>query len=63
MTKHKRDCRRLCEHAGLSVTGIEHRGSGHLAINTDRGMLIFPSTPSSRRWRVNMEAQVRRISR
>ena len=62
MTKHKRECRRLCEQVGLDVSGIECR-SRHLALHTSKGVLIFPSTPSDHRWRLNMRAQARRLAR
>lgn len=62
MSKHKRDCVRLCEEAGLDVFCVEHR-SRHLAMHTTKGFLIFPSTPSSYRWRMNMRAQARRLAR
>ena len=62
MNKHKRDCLRLCDEAGLDVTGIEHR-RGHMAFHTTQGLLFFPSTPSDYRWRMNMRAQARRLGR
>jgi hypothetical protein len=62
MTKHKRECLRLCEQVGLDVCGVEHR-SRHLALHTSKGVLIFPSTPSDHRWRMNMRALARRLAR
>lgn len=61
MHKHKRECRRLCDSAGLTVSHIEHRGNGHIALHTDRGILFCAGTPSDRRWRLNMLAQARRL--
>jgi len=61
--KYKRECRRLCEQAGLDVAYIEHRGGGHLAMHTEKGFLIFPGTPGDRRWRLNMRAHARRLAR
>lgn len=62
MSRHRRDCLIMCEQAGLEVTSLEHR-SGHLALHTNKGMLIFPSTPSDHRWRLNMRALARRLAR
>lgn len=62
MTKHKRECLRLCEQAGLEVSDIEYR-SRHLAFHTSKGMLIFPCSPSDHRWHMNMRAQARRLAR
>lgn len=61
MTKHERECWRICEGAGLIVGRVEHRGR-HLAYHTSGGMLIFPCTPSDWRWQRNMRAQARRLS-
>ena len=60
MNKHIRDCRRVCEEAGLAVERVEHRGR-HMAIHTSAGMLTFPCTPSDHRWRRNMLSVARRL--
>lgn len=62
MTKHRHECLRLCEQAGLDVSSVEHR-SRHLAVHTSKGMLVFPNTPGDHRWRLNMRAQARRLAR
>lgn len=62
MSKYKRECLRLCEQVGLDVMCIEHR-SRHLAMHTTKGLLIFPSTPSDYRSRMNMRALARRLAR
>lgn len=62
MTKHRRECVRICEDEGLDVVGIENR-SRHLALHTSKGVLFCPNTPSDRRWRMNMRAHVRRLVR
>jgi hypothetical protein len=62
MSKYKRECLRLCEQTGLDVACVEHR-SRHLAMHTTKGLLIFPSTPSDHRWRMNMRAEARRLAR
>lgn len=62
MSKHKRECLRLCEQAGLEVEFVEHR-SRHLAIHTVKGFLIFPCTPSDQRWRANMRSEARRLAK
>ena len=62
MTKHKRECRRICEQAGLDVMGVETRRGGHVAVHTAQGLLFCPGTPGDRRWRWNARAMARRMA-
>ena len=61
MRKHHRDCRAICEDAGLTVLGIDPRRR-HLVVLCDEGPLFMPCTPSDRRWRLNARAQARRLA-
>jgi hypothetical protein len=60
MSKHKRECIELCRAEGLTVIGSRNRGK-HWAVTCAEGEIIFPSTPSDRRWRYNARAFVRRL--
>lgn len=62
MTKHSRECIKVCTEAGLSVERMEH-GSRHIHMHTSKGMLVFPSTPSDQKWKVNMRSVARRLAR
>ena len=62
MTRHERDCLRLCDEEGLTELRLAHRGR-HLAVVHAAGTVFFPCTPSDRRWRRNMRSLVRRVAR
>jgi hypothetical protein len=62
MNKHLRECRALCEEAGLCVCRIEHGGK-HLKIICNEGKVTMPSTPSDRRWREKALSFARRLAR
>jgi hypothetical protein len=58
MRKHLRECVKLCESEGLTDVTIL-KGRKHLKIGSAQGMVVFPSTPSDRRWRHNATRYVR----
>ena len=62
MTKHLRDCIRICEDAGLGVREARHRAK-HLVVICDEGPVFFASTPSDWRWTRNARAFARRLAR
>lgn len=49
MNKHIKECVRIVSAAGLRIAEVRY-GSKHLKIVTNHGLLIAPSTPSSKRW-------------
>jgi len=59
MRKHIKECRNICNNAGLSVLGIEFRGK-HLAVRCTEGRIFMPCTPSDYRWRHNAKSLARR---
>lgn len=62
MHKHIRECRAICETAGLGVLGIDtHRR--HLVVRCVEGSIVMPSTPSDHRWRLNARGFARRLAR
>lgn len=62
MHRHRRDCLEICTGAGLTVLGVEERGR-QWGVRCAEGLVICPSTPSDRRWRLNLRAQARRMAR
>lgn len=62
MNKHMRECRAICEDAGLSVLGIDTRRR-HLTIRCVEGAVVMPSTPGDHRWRLNARGVARRLAR
>ena len=58
MRKYERECIKLCENGGLTNLEISHRGK-HLKIKSSHGMLVMPSTPGDRRWRYNLQRNIR----
>ena len=62
MTKHERECIRLCKRAGLQVLQIRYGGK-HLKIACTQGVIVCPSTPSDVRWHRNLLSIARRFAR
>ena len=62
MTRHLRDCRRICEDAGLTALGADTRHK-HPRILCLEGAVVVPSTPGDRRSPWNMRAFCRRMAR
>jgi predicted RNase H-like nuclease len=60
--KHERECIDICQDVGLTVLTVERR-KRHMAVHCEEGFLVFPSTPSDHRWRLNMRATARRLGR
>lgn len=61
MHKHKRECLRICQVAGLNVLDLRYAGK-HMAIVCSEGVLSCPCTPSDQRWARNFAAQARRLA-
>ena len=61
MSKHHRDCVRICEQAGLSVLQISFGGK-HLKVVCAQGTVVCPSTPSDHRWVRQLRAFARRLA-
>lgn len=61
MTRHERECLRICAEAGLKSLQIRYGGK-HLKIACSRGMIVCPSTPSDVRWQRNLRSIARRIA-
>lgn len=62
MTKHERECIRLCKSAGLQVLQIRYGGK-HLKIACAQGVIVCPSTPSDVRWHRNLLSIARKVAR
>lgn len=62
MSKHTRECRAICEAAGLTVLGIDMRRR-HPVVRCVEGSVVMPSTPSDHRWRLNARCVARRLAR
>jgi hypothetical protein len=60
MSKHERDCARICCAAGLTVLEIAY--GRHLKIVCRQGTVICAKTPSDHRWAKNLQAVARRIA-
>ncbi len=62
MNRQEREYHAVCAAEGFDLLGIEQRGK-HLALHFDAGVVFAAKTPSDRRNRANVVAQVRRIHR
>ena len=62
MTKHVRECRKVCEGAGLTVLEMRH-GKNHLKIVCAQGFITCGCTPSDIRWIKELRAMARRLAR
>jgi len=60
MSKHERDCTRICSAAGLTVLQITY--GRHLKIVCSQGTVVCGNTPSDRRWAKNLRALARRVA-
>ena len=60
MRKHIKECRNICNNAGLSVLDVEFRGK-HLAIICSEGRVFMPCTPSDFRWRYKAKSVAQRL--
>ena len=61
MSKHQRECVRICQRAGLVVLGIRFGGK-HLKVVCEQGTIVCPCTPSDCRWKQQMRALCRQIA-
>lgn len=60
MSKHQKDCVRICERAGLTVLDVKFGGK-HLKVVCRQGIVVCPCTPSDVRWSKNLRSVARRI--
>lgn len=61
MSKHHRECVRICRKAGLTVTSIRFGGK-HLKIICQQGQVVCPCTPSDMRWIKHLRAFAKRLA-
>lgn len=61
MKKHVRNCRSICQSAGLTILSINSRRK-HLHIITSGGLIVAPKTPSCTRWQLHLRAVARRAA-
>ena len=61
MRKVEREYISLCRAEGADLVWLERRGN-HIALHFERGFVIAASTPSDRRNRANVRAQIRRFN-
>jgi hypothetical protein len=62
MRKIQREYMQLCVVCGAALRDIQMR-NGHYALYFDEGVVFAPGTPSDRRNRKNVAAQIRRLQR
>jgi len=62
MKKHVKECRKVCERAGLTVLKVRHGGK-HLKIVCAQGLITCGCTPSDARWIKELRATARRLAR